>query len=173
MARGLSQWMGLIGVVGLLLCGGTSSVVGQELEWHAFEEALAAADTTGQPLLVHVYAPWCGWCHKMERDVYPSDEVRDCLDHFVLARLNRDDTETTHQYRGQRLTGYRLATRLRADAVPTVVLLAPDGSYLLHLSGFVEPSPLREVLSYVGTGAYRDLSFEAFRAEGDAHCETL
>lgn len=157
--------------VGLLLVTAGVSAWGQELEWQSFEEALAIADTSNQPVFVHIYAPWCGWCHKMRTEVYPSEAVRECLaDQFVLARLNRDDTDTMHRYRGQRFTARQLATTLRADAVPTIVLLAPDGRYLLHLSGFVEPTPLRTVLSFVSTGAYRETSFEAFRAQESGRC---
>lgn len=138
-----------------------------------YGEALSEADTSGHPVLVHIYAPWCGWCRKMETDVYPSEGVRNCLDQFVLTRLNREDNETTHVYQGRRLTSYRLATMLRADAVPTVVLLASDGRYLLHLPGVVEPRPLQTVLAYMATEAYRDMSFETFRAEGAGACEEL
>ncbi len=172
-ARQIHRWAGLVGIIGLFLGSSVSSGWGQELEWQAFGEALSEADTSGHPVLVHVYAPWCGWCRKMETDVYPSDGVRDCLDQFVRTRLNRDDNETTHVYRGRRLTSYRLATMLRADAVPTVVLLASDGRYLLHLPGFVEPRLLQTVLAYVATEAYRDTSFETFRAEGAGACEEL
>lgn len=168
----MGRWVRLIGLIGLLVCEGASSVWGQDVEWRAFEEALAEADTSGHPVFVHVYAPWCGWCHKMKTEVYPSEEVRGCLsDHFIPTRLNRDDTETRHRYQGQRLSARRLATTLGADAVPTVVFLAPDGRSLFHLSGYVEPAPLEEVLSFVASGAYRDTSFETFRREGTPRCK--
>lgn len=153
------------------MIGGVDAAQAQELQWHDFETALAKADTSGRPVLVDVWAPWCGWCHKLKREVYPSDPVRPCLaDRFVLTRLNRDDTETTHTYRGERFTSLRLAQTLHADGVPTIVLLAPGGDYLLHLSGFVEPEPLHAVLSYVASGAYRTVSFEAYRQQGDRRC---
>jgi len=139
--------------------------------WRPFEDAITAADSTGRFVMVAVYAPWCGWCRKMEAEVYPSEAVRSCLaDHFVLTRLNRDDTETTHRYQGRRLTSRRLASTLRADGVPTTVLLSPRGEYLIHLSGYVEPTPLRTLLAYISTRAYRDVPYETFRV-GSVDCD--
>lgn len=136
----------------------------QELNWRTFETALAEADSTGRPVLVDVWAPWCGWCHKMKRDTYPALLGADSDRRFVLTRLNRDDNQTTHRFQGQHFTSMRLAQRLGAEGVPTVVLLAPSGKPLLHVSGFLEAGALRPVLDYVGSGAYRRQSFDAFRA---------
>ena len=147
----------------------------QDLNWHPFETALAVADSTDRPVLVDIYAPWCGWCRKMKRDVYPSNRVRSCLaDGFVLTRLNRDDTDTQHRYRGRRLDSKRLAQTLGAASVPTVVLLAPDGERLTRLNGFIKADVLQPVLAYVGSGAYQRQTFDAFRADGvsTASCRT-
>lgn len=156
-------------LLGMLLAGlsavWSGPATAQELHWRPFEKALAVADSTGRPVLVDVYAPWCGWCRKMKRDVYPSEDVRSCLtEAFVITRLNRDDTETTHRYHGQRLSSLELAQTLRVAAVPTIVFLAPNGEYLFHLPGFIEAEVLRSVLSYMASGAYRHQSFETFRA---------
>jgi thioredoxin-related protein len=53
----------------------------------------------------------------------------------------------------------------RALFETTTVLLSPRGDYLLDLPGYVEPTPLRTLLAYVATEAYRHRSYEAFRAD--------
>jgi thioredoxin-related protein len=164
------RWVQGIAVVALVAGTLVPTSQGQGLQWRPFEAALAAADSTDRFVMVAVYAPWCGWCRKMKREVYPSEAVRSCLaGRFVSTRLNRDDTETTYRYRGRRLTARRLASALHAEAVPTTVLLSPRGEYLVHLPGYVEPGPLRSLLAYVSTRAYRDGSYQEFRT-GSVTC---
>jgi thioredoxin-related protein len=160
------RWLLVLCLAGLAVAVFVPMGRGQELEWRGFEEAMAVADSTNRFVMVAVDAPWCGWCRKMKAEVYPSTGVRRCLaDDFVVTRLNRDDTESTYRYQGRRMTPRELASRFRADGVPATVVLSPQGEYVLHLSGFIEPAPLQLMLAYVGTRAYRHTSVQAFRAD--------
>ncbi|WP_118831449.1 thioredoxin family protein [Salinibacter ruber] len=164
-------WLAVLFVVGGLGAGTVERAAGQQPAWHDFEEALAVADSTGRFVMVAVYAPWCGWCHKMKDDVYSSTEVRQCLaKNFVTTRLNRDDTDTVYQYQGRRLTPRKLAATFRAEGVPTTVLLSPRRGYVMHLSGFIGPTRLRSLLAYVSTRAYRSVPYEEFRP-GAMNCD--
>ena len=43
------------------------------------------------PVLVDVYTDWCGWCKRMDRDVYAQPEVRDYLSRkFVTVKLDAE-----------------------------------------------------------------------------------
>jgi thioredoxin-related protein len=147
----------------ILLSGSLNSweVNAQELTWHLFEDALTLADTTDRPVLVDIAAPWCGWCHKMKQEVYPS-LASELQDQFVTTRLNRDDHKKVYRYKGEKFTSFRLAQKLNAETVPTIVFLTSDGDYLLHLSGFIEANELRPVFNYISTKAYRHQTFQAF-----------
>src|SRR5699024_9780808 len=115
-----------------------------------------------QHILVDVWAPWCGWCRKMKKEVYP--ELASTLnEHFVLTKLNRDDNRTTYRYKGRKLTAMRLAQHLKADGVPAIVLLNEKGEYLTHISGYVESEDLKPVLQYIASNAYRHQTFDAFK----------
>lgn len=150
---------------------GPGSVQAQEHEWHDIEAALAIADTAGQLVLVHVYAPWCGWCRKMTREVYPSKDVQACIDeHFIRARLNREDTETTYRFRGREVTPRQLASHFGADTVPTTILLSSEGATFLHVPGFMGPEAMRTLLAFVASGAYTRLSLDEYRARFSPQC---
>lgn len=139
-----------------------STVAAQDtLSWQPFERALETAAKEDRPVLVHVHAPWCGWCLKMEREVYPA--LQPYLGkRFAVVRLQWDDPATTHRYRGHRLSEKELARRLGAEQVPAILFLASDGSLLLRLDGFMETDELRPVLRYIASEAYHEQSFEDF-----------
>lgn len=129
----------------VLSASNPTSSKGQEVNWLPFEEALAAADSTGQLILVEVWAPWCGWCLKMKREVYPALEPG-ITDSFVFTWLNRDDNETHLRFSGQPFTPLRLAQHFGVQEVPATTILNADGNYLLHISGFVKAKKLQQVL---------------------------
>ena len=133
-----------------------------KLEWQPFERALSIADSINQPIFVDVWAPWCGWCRKMKREVYPRLK-KQLGKQFILSRINRDDNSTTYSYKGRKLTSVKLAQELKTQSVPAIVLLNAKGDYLLHLSGFIKSEKLRPILRYIGSNAYQSILFGEYK----------
>lgn len=144
----------------LYFLSGSLNANAQEIDWHSFENALKLADSTDQPVLVDVGAPWCGWCHKMKEEIYPS--LAADLQEFATTRLNRDNHDKVYRYKGEKLNSLRLAQKLKAETVPTIVFLTSDGDYLMHVSGFIDVEELRPLLNYISTQAYRHQTFKTF-----------
>ncbi len=138
----------------------------QAPEWRSFQEAVAAAQKSGKAILVDVYAPWCGWCRKMQTEVYTLPELREYLhEHFEIARLNLEEYSDTVTFKGYTLTSAELAMGLGASSTPTTVFLEPDGAYITRLPGFHEGDVFMRVLRFIGTGAYRRLTYEEYLAQ--------
>ena len=132
-------------------------------DWQPFDEALADAREHGSAILIDVYAPWCGWCRKMQREVYTDEHVLSLLDaSFEATRLNVDDTQSTLSFRGMHLSPQELGNAFGATGTPTTVFLNADGLYITRLPGFVDAATFRQILSYIGSGAYRDQTLEEF-----------
>lgn len=90
-----------------------------QLHWHEqLQPALAEAAAADRYLLVDLYAEWCGWCKKLERDVFTSPRFRAAAaERFVLLRVDVEDG-------GE---GSRLQQQFAAGSLPTTLVLAASG----------------------------------------------
>lgn len=140
----------------------SSTLVAQStLTWHTFEDALTVADSTNKPILVDVWAPWCGWCHKMKRDVYP-ELSKELSKNFILTRINRENNETDYFYKERLVTPLMLAKLLHIDTVPGIVFLNSKGDYLTNVSGYIQAQNLKPILKYISTETYKMSSYQDF-----------
>ena len=133
------------------------------MSWPTFDEAISTASQTGQPILIDIYAPWCGWCRKMQQDVYTDrDLVEYVRDHFAYGRLNIDDATTYHTFQGNTMTSQELGYGLGAEGTPTSVFLTSDGTYIAKCPGYWGKEDFSIALRYVATGAWQEISYEEF-----------
>jgi thioredoxin-like negative regulator of GroEL len=146
----------LFAVAALLLGGFTSEAVSASpgplpalLAWQDdAEAAFAAALKSGKPVLVDLYASWCGWCKTMEREVFTQQRFQTYAERFVLLRVDVED----------RAAGTELQRRFNANSLPTLLLLDAKRSLIGTIQGFMETEALiarldRELAQY---GAFLD-----------------
>lgn len=152
---GVGSWSGMTKLgflVYLILFGSQAIAQKKSINWHPFEKAIQTAEENQQFILVDVWAPWCGWCKKMEKEVYP--QIPEKLSkQFVWTRLNRDDNSSTIYFEDQKLTPLRLAQKLNVEAVPALVIVTSEGDYLHHTSGFTDQQTLKSILDYLDSNA--------------------
>ena len=133
------------------------------LAWRSWDEGLRQSKELGRPVLIDVYTDWCGWCKRMDRDVYSRADVRRYLaDSFVIVRLDGEGDEPA-RYEGRTFTSRTLAARFRVSGYPTTVFLKPGGDHIVNVPGYVPGDRFLLLLRYVGDGHLaRGESFEAF-----------
>ncbi|HSM51439.1 MAG TPA: thioredoxin family protein [Thermoanaerobaculia bacterium] len=110
------------------------------------EAAFARAEREDRLVLVALYADWCGWCRKLEREVFPSDRFRDFARPFVLLRANVEDGGA----------GGELRDRHRAGSLPTLLVLDARQVRIAEVEGYLPAGDLVAEIER-GLAAWRSL----------------
>lgn len=99
-----------------------------------FDDALARARSEKRLLMVDLYTTWCGWCKKMDRDVFSDPTVGAASQGLVAIRLDAE------------AGGAGVADRFRVDGYPTILFLDGDGNLVERVNGYVGVDAFRRVL---------------------------
>ena len=131
----------------------------------SFNDALAKAKTENKKIIIDIYTDWCGWCKKMDAEVYNKDKVKKITKKsFVLVKL---DAESLNEltYTGKQYTEQDLASYFEATGYPTTVFLEPDGKVIefkydkvkmKNIPGYIGAGDFRKILKFIRDGKYKD-----------------
>jgi thioredoxin-related protein len=124
----------------------------EPVAWRGWDEGLAAASSAGKPVLVDVYTDWCGWCKRMDRDVYARTEIGSYLNqHFVMVRLNAESAEHV-TYAGRTMGARALAGGFQVTGYPTTIFLRADGTHLVNVPGYLPAEKFMKLVRFIGDG---------------------
>ena len=124
--------------------------------WAAdYETALVTAAATGRPVVVHLYAEWCGPCAEMEEHVLDAAPVLAELggEGVVGVRVDVDDRED-------------LGEKYAVTALPMDVFLTPEGEVLTTAVGPADAA------GYAGRLGRVAAHVAPVPAEGEVACDT-
>lgn len=108
--------------------------------WHKkVATAQAEAQKKNQLIFVDLFAEWCGWCHRMEREVFPSEAFQKATSKMVLLRLDTED-------RGE---GSKWAQDYGVRSLPTFVILAPDMTVAAIINGYAPATEFVKKMDHV------------------------
>jgi thioredoxin-related protein len=95
------------------------------------------AKEKNQLIFVDLFADWCGWCHRFEQEVIPSQSFQNATDKMVLLRLNTEDGKD----------GSKFARDYTVTSLPTFLVLNKD----LMIAGIIKGySPAKEFAAALG-----------------------
>ncbi|HEY6843214.1 MAG TPA: thioredoxin fold domain-containing protein [Thermoanaerobaculia bacterium] len=124
----------------ILLLAAVATLLTQQVFAGPWLKSLVAAKKKAKEqnelIFVDLFADWCGWCHKMEQEVFPAEAFQKATDNKVLLRLNTEDG-------GE---GTKLAQDFSITSLPTFLLLTPDGSIAGTIRGYFPADQFVQVL---------------------------
>jgi len=148
-----------------------------------FDAALKASAASSRPVVaVFSGSDWCGWCKKLEKEVFAQDEfLKDATNRYTLVYVDSPQNESLLS----RMAAKRnpeLVKKYAIEGFPTVLVLDAQGAvlgktgyrrgggaaYLKHLDGIVANGPL--VAKHLKP--YRD-EFEKLTSAFQAEAEKL
>ena len=132
-------------------------------DWKTMDQAIADAREGGKTLLLHGYAAWCGWCSRLDNDVYTDDAVQAYLaEHFEGTRLDIEDPGTVTFYDYTLPTAW-LASGIGITSTPTTVFVDGEtGELITRLPGYADAETFLLALRFVEEEAYETMTFRAF-----------
>ena len=98
---------------------------GDRLRWvNTFEEAQAQAKKEKKLVLVDFYTDWCGWCRRLDSDVFAKDSFQLAAAGVVGVKVNAEKNRP-------------LAERFGAKSYPRLFFLGADGTTLEEIRGYL------------------------------------
>jgi thioredoxin-related protein len=125
----------------MLMLAGFALATRAEVNWSEdFPSASkAAAEQNKYMLLNFTGSDWCGWCIKLDNEVFSQDEFREYAEeNFVLVKL--DFPRKKQLSPGVVQQNHKLQEQYGVRGYPTILLLAPDGS-LVQQTGYQPGGP--------------------------------
>lgn len=125
----MQKRLGLLGLVAAVALLPSVGFAQQPVQWEAtLESAQRAAGQTNRLVLIHFWAPWCGVCKRMETEVLTQPPVAaELAANYVPVKINADNFPAT-------------ARQYNVTALPTTVIITPQGQLVDSMRGRVEAS---------------------------------
>lgn len=134
----------------MLFAATPAGVFADRVNWKDIEEGEKQAEASGKKLMLYFRTSWCGYCDRMEGTTFDDESVAAFLkERFVPVKVNADKQQ-------------RLAAAYRIQSYPTSWFLTPEGEKILFLPGYAPAEPFLQVLRFIDTDAYLDMSFEEY-----------
>lgn len=125
----------------------------EALDWETdFKKALATAKASGKYIMLDFSgSDWCGWCIKLEKEVFSQDAFKDFAEKNLVCLLV-DFPRKKKQTRELKQQNRDLATKYGIRGYPTIIILSSDGepvgktgylhggskNYVQHLNEIIE-----------------------------------
>lgn len=141
-----------------------SDVAPEKIQWHTFDEGVALARQENKKILIDVYTDWCGWCKKMDKDVYTEKSVAKVIvSSFVAVKLDAESSKEL-TYNGDHTDEATFARAIGVTGYPTTVFLESGAQPITKIVGYMEAKEFATVLRFVGEDHYKTKSFDQFKS---------
>lgn len=133
-----------------------------EVKWMSFDSALITAKKLDKKIIVGVYTTWCGWCKRMDKEVFNDQRISGYLnENYVTVKLNAE-SNTKVTYKGKTGTEQTLARSFGVTGYPTTLFFEADGQLITSLSGYFSADKFLPILKFLGEDYFKSMNWEEY-----------
>jgi len=143
-----------------------------QITWLPYDEGIAKARENGKKILVNFTTSWCGYCKKMNREVFSSpDAIKLINNNFIPIKVDGDSQNELN------IDGYKITERsltkaeYKVTGYPTYWLLTSETERLAPIKGYRPKDTFLDMLSYISDDAYKSMTFDEYLAKGGRRAE--
>ena len=115
----------------------SSMALGQEIQWHTYNDGMARGKFENKRIFIHFWAEWCAACKTMEKNTFSDPDVVAALNEdFIPVKVNADREVTT-------------ASMYRVQALPDNWFIAANGEIIGNRPGYIPPDQLKTILKLI------------------------
>lgn len=116
-----------------------------DVDWkHNYEDALKQAKTEKKTVMVDVYTDWCGYCKKLDKEVYSNKDVQAKLaKEFISVKINPE----------KNASNAKLAKSLGVRGFPHIAFIDADGNKVSEIGGYVPADKFLKALEKISPNA--------------------
>lgn len=132
------------------------------IKWYSLEQAQEQALKRDKKVLIYAEATWCGYCRKMDREVFPASEVINTMEKYYFPVRLDIESDRKIMFNGTEMTERQFAREYRVTGTPTTFFVNREGQILGAQPGFIPAEIFATLLTYVGTEAYTQVEFDQY-----------
>ena len=163
---GSRKYVALMLAVVLLLFGaapdGADAPLGDQLNWYSMTEAQQLATDQEKKVLVYAEASWCTYCNKIEKEVFPEQDVQQVVSKYFYPVKVDIESDNIITYNNEDMTEQEFSRFMRVSATPTFLFIDGEGNVLGGQPGYMPADVFKALLTYVGSDAFSRVKFDDF-----------
>ena len=138
------------------VCGLAGTAAAAEVAWaRSYEAGLARVRAEKKPVMIDLYTDWCGWCKRLDEDVYTNESIAGLSKQFVCIKLNPEKDKKNGK-------------KFKVEGFPTIIFLNARGAEVNRIGGYLAaPKFAEEMKKALAAAGVKGPAKESEKGKGE------